>query len=506
MVAWAGTADTEWRSLRRRLGWVREFRRLVAAHEGELRDLICRETHKTAWEALTADILPLLAACRWAERHAVRVLRPRRLRGGAFWQAAERHMVVREPLGDVAIIATWNYPVQLLGIQMLQALVAGNRVVVKPSEHAPATQERLLRLAVAAGLPEGVLGWVPATREAGRDLLAGRRFDHVVFTGSTNVGRAVAAWAAETLTPTTLELSGRDSAIVLADADTDAAAQAIWYAATVNAGQTCMAPRRVLVERAAYEGLLRAMAPMAAAARPLRLISEAAAARAFGLAREAMAAGARSLSGVAEPPRGAWLRPLAIVDCPAGCELVDGDHFGPVVAVVPVRDVDEAMEIQGRCGQHLAASVFTRRPRGSVARDLVTRLGASNVVFNDSVRPVAHPGVCLGGRGLSGWGVTRGEEGLLAMTRPVCIARTGRVLRMPWTTPPRRTAERIAAFARWWYGAGRAAGAGVGLAPAGGASPALEPAKEVPIGHHEPHEAPDGPAAEVAGERRSPHG
>lgn len=445
--------------VRERAAWLAAFRRSVAAHEPELRALIAAEIGKPTWEALTSDIMPLLAACKWLERRLARLLRPRRLRGGAFWQVGERHWVRRDPLGAVAIIATWNYPVQLLGIQLIQALGAGNRVVVKPSEHAARTQLRLMQLAVEAGLPEGTLRWVAATREAGRELLAGQRFDHVVFTGSTGVGRAVAAWAAETLTPTTLELSGRDSAIVLDDADPHLAAASIWSAVTANAGQTCMAPRRVLVEDQVYRPFLAALAPLAAAARPARLISERAATEAYEAALSAVAVGreeggrGRSLSGVIEPPRGRELRPLAIVDCPADCALVHGEHFGPVVAVVPVGSLRDALEIHRACGQHLAVSLFTR----GRAREAIDRLGASNVVINDAVRPVAHPAVALGGRGESGWGVTRGEEGLLAMTRAVYVSSTSARLRTPTTPPPGRGEERLAALVRWWYGGGRAA-------------------------------------------------
>lgn len=465
--------DAAW-GVRERAAWLASFRRSVAAHEPELRALIAAEIGKPTWEALTSDIMPLLAACKWLERRLPRLLRPRRLRGGAFWQVGERHWVRREPLGAVAIIATWNYPVQLLGIQLIQALGAGNRVVVKPSEHAARTQTRLMQLAADAGLPEGMLRWVAATREAGRELLAGQRFDHVVFTGSTGVGRAVAAWAAETLTPTTLELSGRDSAIVLRDADAQLAAASIWSAVTANAGQTCMAPRRVLVEEPIYGRFLAALAPLAAAARPARLISERAAAEAYEAALNAVAGpqrngrGGRSLSGVMEPPRGRDLRPLVIVDCPAECSLARGEHFGPVVAVIPVASLREALEIHRACGQHLAVSLFTR----GRAREAIDRLGASNVIINDAVRPVAHPAVALGGRGESGWGVTRGEEGLLAMTRAVYVSRTSAWLRTPTAPPPGRGEERLAALVRWWYGGGRAASQRPSPAPPAATGPA----------------------------------
>jgi acyl-CoA reductase-like NAD-dependent aldehyde dehydrogenase len=290
-----------------RLRWARGFRAAVWGARERLIELVCAETHKPRHEALTGDLMPLLAACVWHERHARRLLSGRGVGGRPALFMGQRHRVERHPLGRVAIIATWNYPVQLLGIQLVQALVAGNRVVVKPSEHTPMTQGLLLELAAGAagGLPEGVLTWTEATREAGPRLLEAGAIDHLVFTGSTAVGRQVAAWAAEGLIPTTLELSGCDSALVLADADPALAAERIWAGITMNGGQTCMAPRRVLVDRAIYPAFVAAVSPLAAGAKARRLINAGAAAKAYALAKGAVEAGGRSVSGVLEEPR-AW--------------------------------------------------------------------------------------------------------------------------------------------------------------------------------------------------------
>lgn len=441
--------SSDW-PVRERVRWLRAFRALVAARRDDLISLCVEEIHKTPWEALTGDLLPLLASIKWHERFVPRLLRDRPLRAGAWWTLGQRHAVAREPLGTVGIIATWNYPAQLLGVQIVQALAAGNRVVVKPSERAPRTQALLLSLAQEAGLPAGSLEWTPATREAGSAMLHSRRFDHVVFTGSTAVGQEVARWAAETTTPTTLELSGRDSAFVLADADPALAARALWHGVTTNAGQTCMAPRRALVERSVYPAFLRSLAPLAASARPRRLIDAPSAQRVSDLALDACARGGRSLSGVLEPARDDAFTPVAIVDCPPDALLVEGDHFGPALAVVPVDSLDESLAIHARCDQHLATSVFTRgRAR---AREVAARAGATTVTINDCLLPTGHPAASISGKGRSGWGESRGLAGLLAMTRPVHISRTGRLRPSTIEPPP----HRLAAFERLvsrFYGA-----------------------------------------------------
>lgn len=465
-------------SLSSRRRWIKRFRLSVLEHLEELVALVETEVGKPRHEIVTNEILPLVAACRWHERNLARTLRPRRLGRGAWWLTGMRHREHREPLGRVAIIATWNYPLQLLGIQLIQAIAAGNEVVVKPSERAPRTQQRLLELARGAGLSERQLTWIDATRAAGEALLMTERFDHILFTGSTQVGHAIAELAATTLTPTTLELSGQDSALVLDDCDVALAAKSIWNAVTMNAGQTCMAPRRALVEVGVYRAFLAALAPLAAAARPLNLIDERSATHCHELCRGALDAGARSLSGVFEAPRGRLLRPLAIVDCPEATALVEGDHFGPVLAVVPVASVRAALAIHQRAGKHLATSIFTR----SMARveELRRLLGSSIITVNDAVVPTAHPGATVGGRGESGWGVSRGREGLLALTRPVVVSRTPRLLRLP-TDPPSEAAlaslVRLARFLdsgwNWGRGSNRSAAERSRHADRSGVAPAV---------------------------------
>lgn len=432
-----------------RLAWLRRFSALLAADAENLCALVHHEVHKSTLEALTGDLAPLLDCCAWHRRYAPRLLAPRRTPGRALLGLGQRHHTARAPLGTVGIIATWNYPLQLLGIQLVQALVAGNRVIVKPSERAPRSQARLLALAHAAGLPAGQLTSLPATRQAGIDLLHNHALDHVIFTGSTTVGRNIARWAAENLVSSTLELSGNDSAIVLDDADPALAARSIWFAVTMNAGQTCMAPRRAIVTRAAYPQFLRHLGLLAAGARPMRLIDQPAARLVEHLAADAVARGGRPLSGVLEPADGPHIRPLAIAECPPDCALAEGDHFGPALAVIPADNTDHALSLHRQFNQHLAASLYTADLRA--ARALAPTLGASVVTINDSVIPTGHPGASLGGAGPSGWGFSRGQAGLLALSRPLIISTTGRLLRTPTSPPPASMLRHMFSFIKRWH-------------------------------------------------------
>lgn len=439
---------SSWRSasITDRRRWASRFRDLLIRNSEAVLAAVEADVFKPRWEGLTSDLLPLLAACRWHEKRAGKILKPARIRPGVWWSLGQSHRIERHPAGLIGIIATWNYPVQLLGIQLVQALVAGNDVVVKPSERAPRSQELLLLFAQQAGLPAGCLRVLPSTREAGREMLSNEPLDHLLFTGSTSVGREIAAIASAKLLPTTLELSGRDSAIVLKDADLSLAARTIWNAVCMNAGQTCMAPRRVLVERDAYSGFLAQLAPLAAGARPRRLIDCAAARFCFDLASDALAAGARSLSGVFEAPWDERLVPLAIVDCPPTAPLMLGEHFGPVLAVTAVANASAAVDLHHRTAQQhaLATSIFTNCR--SSARRAAADVGSGIVTINDCVVPTGDPCVSIRARNSSGWGVSRGEAGLLAMTRAVHTSITSRWLRLPTDAPTTAAAAKIGRF------------------------------------------------------------
>lgn len=342
-------------SLRERLRWVRGFRLRVFDAMDELAMLIREEVGKPTHEAITGDLFPLLASCRWHERHAKRILGRRKPIGTPILMLGQRHRIASYPIGHVGIIATWNYPVQLLGVQLLQALVCGNRVTVKPSERSPKTQTMLIELA-SVGLPSGTLRLYPHDRVAGKRMLESEDFDHVVFTGSTAVGREIATGLASSMTPSTLELSGRDSVFVLDDADPMLAAERIWNTVTMNSGQTCMAPRRVLASSGVFEALCQAIRQIAPTSER-EMIDDRSAAEIRQLALNAAAAGAELIPDAKEGS-GRSVVPRIALGVQADAELIAGDHFGPLCAVVRCTDVDEMLRFHRTSNQHLASSVF----------------------------------------------------------------------------------------------------------------------------------------------------
>jgi acyl-CoA reductase-like NAD-dependent aldehyde dehydrogenase len=403
--------------LPQRMAWLKRFTGLIVKHEQTLTTAITADTKKPDWQALTGDVLTLLMACRWHAKHARKLLSPRSISRDWFFFPGTTVKLHRIPMGNVLLIATWNYPVQLLGIQLVQALLAGNRVTVKPSEKSPASQALLLKLALEAGLPEGQLTIAPATREAGPALLAqgcnNKPWDHIIFTGSTVVGRSIARHAAEHLISTTLELSGNDSAIVLPDADIDLAARVIHAAFTLNSGQTCLAPRRVIAIGTAAQTLLPKLKSLIDQTPALPLIDEHAVAR------------LQQLDPTSSPATSTTFKPRLVENPPLDSNLLTcqtADHFGPMLAFVSAPDISSALRIHHSCSQHLSVALFTRDT--SLARSLIPQLSASVVMLNDAVFPAGHPAIGITGHGPSGWGTSRGELGLLALTRPVYLTHT----------------------------------------------------------------------------------
>lgn len=446
-VAAARAAQPAWgaRPVARRLRVVRRLRRRLAADAAALAAVAGRPGDAGLAETLTAEVLPLADACRFLERRAEALLAPRRpgAEGRPGWLAGVELEIRREPLGVVLVIAPGNYPLFLPGVQALQALVAGNAVVLKPGRGGTAAADRLARLAVGAGLDPRLLAVLPEEPEAARGAIAAG-VDKVLLTGSAATGRQVLAELAPRLVPAAMELSGCDAAFVRADADVELAARALAFGLRLNGGATCIAPRRVFVHRSLAPVLERRLGELAAAL-PARPVSPAAARRAVELAAAEVARGARLVAGRLDPGAlGGPFPPLVVAAVGPASPLLAEDLFAPVLALVAVDDDEAALTAAGGCPYALGATVFGRDE--AAARRLALRVRAGVVVINDAIVPTADPRLPFGGRGDSGFGVTRGADGLLALTAVKAVAlRAGG--RLDHLQPPR--AGDAALFAAW---------------------------------------------------------
>jgi acyl-CoA reductase-like NAD-dependent aldehyde dehydrogenase len=442
-TVWAATP------LRTRSEVMRRFRHLLVEQAGLVARTTDSSQQRSLAEIYAAEIIPLADACRFLEREAQSILSPRRLgrNGRPVWIGGVESEIRREPFGLVLVVAPSNYPIFLPGVQILQALVAGNSVLLKPGPGGLKAALQLARLLRAAKLPGNLLHVLDETPEAARAAIEAG-VDKVIFTGSAAVGKQVLAQLASHAVPSTMELSGCDAAIVRADADLDLAVRALVFGLRLNSGQTCIAPRRVFVARTVateFEGrLARALAGCAAAE-----FSPAQQHKLAPLLLQALASGAHLLAGRTHS-ESQVIGPVVIAGLNANSPLHRQDIFGPLLLLATVASDDEAIELTNESSFGLGATIFSRDERA--ARTLASRLQVGVVVINDMIAPTADPRLPFGGRKLSGFGVTRGREGLLEMTTHKVVV-INRASRRPHLDAPERWHEKLfPAFLRLAHG------------------------------------------------------
>lgn len=377
----ARVAQRDWAQhpLRRRLDFVPRIRRALAAEAITLAKVTAAPNERPVAEKLVSEVIPLLDACRFLEKQARWILRTKYFggRGRPLWLRGSSFTVERKAFGVVLIVGPGNYPLFLPAVQLLQAVVAGNAVLLKPAENCSAP---LRWMAERLRLTSGLVQLLEESPEAARAAVR-VGVDKVVFTGSSENGRSLLAVMAERNTPGVFELSGADSVFVRQDADLERAAQAIAFGRRLNAGETCMAPQTIFAHQAVASRL--------------------------------------------------------------------GDLVGPVRAFASDAD---ALEMAQQAKHGLGAAIFSADEKA--ARALASQLPTGFVTINDLIVPTADPRFPFGGVRASGFGATRGAEGLLEMTYPHVVAvRRGR--RLPHLEPTQPNDEQLfAAYIRAAYGDG----------------------------------------------------
>jgi acyl-CoA reductase-like NAD-dependent aldehyde dehydrogenase len=417
--AWSGTPVAE------RSRALQRLREVVLAEADDIARLVQREQGKPAAEAHAAEVLPSLDTLKHLARHAEELLREDSLEGQQLLLAHKDTRLLFEPWGVVLVITPWNYPFGLPLPLVAAALVAGNSVVLKPAPATTLTALRIGALARKAGLPEGVLSILAVDDELAPGLVQDPRVRKIVFTGSVGTGKKVMAAAAKNLTPVLLELGGKDPAIVCRDADLDRAVPGIVWGAFMNTGQTCASIERVYVARELAEPFVSRVVD---ATRALRVGGDGAAdVGPLSLARQreiveshvadAREKGARVLIGGETPPGpGYYYPPTVLADVDNTMDVMREETFGPVLPIMVVDSLDEAIRLANDTAYGLTASGWTRSP--ATARRLQRELQAGIVTINDGLSSFGEPTAPWGGVKHSGIGRTHGLLGLREMVRP----------------------------------------------------------------------------------------
>jgi acyl-CoA reductase-like NAD-dependent aldehyde dehydrogenase len=417
----------EWRRIfaNERVSYLRNLRILITQKRDDIAKVISESTGKPVTESLASEVLVVLESLRHLETHARKTLQNQRIKT-PITLLGKHSYVTYQPRGVVLVISPWNFPFQLSMVPVIEALAAGNSVILKPSEVTPQVGHLIQELFKAAGTPDGLVQVVQGDREAGARLVdAGPNYIH--FTGSVRAGRQIQMAAAKQLIPTTLELGGKDPMVVFDDANLQRAVQGAVWGGYSNSGQVCMSVERVYVQRIIYDAFVQILAAEVAKIKQgsgqvdevdVGLMT-------IGVQVEtvkrhvqnALEGGARLVYGH-HPETWAehsmMVRPMVLADVHHQMDIMREETFGPVLPIVSFDTEEEAIALANDTRFGLGASVWTSDLRRG--RRVVSRLMTGNACINDVIINIANPHLPYGGIKEGGIGRYHGEEGLRAFS------------------------------------------------------------------------------------------
>jgi succinate-semialdehyde dehydrogenase/glutarate-semialdehyde dehydrogenase len=406
---------------------VMRARRIVLEELEDIALLVSRETGKPVAEAISMELAPTLDLMQFFARRTKQMLRSERLDIGQYGLMGRTSRIVYKPLGVIGIISPWNFPWAIPLGEVVMALMAGNAVVLKPSELTPLTGLKIADVFKRAGLPEGVLSVVTGGGRTGAALVAAG-VDKIMFTGSVATGKRVAMSAAQTLTPVVLELGGKDPMIVLEDADVETAASAALWGAFSNSGQACASVERCYVHESIAQAFIESVVEKAltlrqsagtaedtdigamSSERQLKVVEE--------HVQDARKRGANVLAGGKRASHlpGSFYEPTILSDVDHTMMVMREETFGPVLPVMTFKTEDEAVRLANDSVFGLTASVWSKNARRG--RKVAERLVAGTVMVNEVLYTHGIAQTPWGGMKQSGLGRTHGRLGLLELVVP----------------------------------------------------------------------------------------
>jgi len=421
-------AQPDWEALGipKRIDVLRNFQHLLYQNKSAVAQTITREAGKPCVEALLTEVMVVLDAARFLIDNSYSLLREEAVPHGNLAMKTKRGYLLREPYGVIGIISPWNYPFSIPATETLAALVAGNSVVLKPSEFSTTVALELASLLHGAGVPEAVFQVISGDGSTGK-AFSESALDKLIFTGSVPTGKRVAETAATKLLPIVLELGGKDPMLVLNDADVDVASSGAVWGALVNAGQACLSVERCYVHRSLYPAFVDACVRKVQQLKVGNgieadtdigpLIHEDQLRFVESHVEDAQRLGAKVLLGGKRLSEigSNFYAPTVISDVTHAMRIMREETFGPVLPIMPFDSDDEGVQLANDCLFGLAASVWTRDRRRGEA--LARRIQAGTVMVNDVVSCFGISEAPHGGVKASGLGRTHGRFGLDEMVR-----------------------------------------------------------------------------------------
>ncbi|OGQ30579.1 MAG: hypothetical protein A3I75_00425 [Deltaproteobacteria bacterium RIFCSPLOWO2_02_FULL_50_16] len=443
----ATIASKSWAALDfpQRARFIYKLRDLICREKEGLAELICKENGKPMIEAIVADIFPVLELATYFAKNTYKLLRREKIWLGKWSLMGRESYIEFYPLGIVGIISPWNYPFSIPCGQIIMSLMAGNTVVLKPSEYSPLVGLRIGELFKEVGIPEGVVNVVTGDGRTGA-MLVESKVGKIFFTGSVNTGKKIMESAAKTLKPVTLELGGKDPMIVCEDANLEIASSAAIWGGFTNSGQVCASVERLIVHEKVIDYFqdlcvqkalrLRqgnGMDPeieIGAMTNRMQLEKvEAQVERAKKEGAEVLVGGEREMQF-----QGHFFKPTLLTHVHPDMEIMQEETFGPVIPIIAFKNDKEAIEIANNSHYGLTASVWSKNL--SRAQSIASQIEAGTVMINENVYTYALSETPWGGPKDSGIGRTHGKYGLLEMVE--------------WRHIHINRATRVKNF--WWYG------------------------------------------------------
>lgn len=409
LIERARVAQKKWAalSLSDRTRWLKKFQKLIVQKQDAVIAAIQEDTHKPAIEALGIEIAAVLMTADYYRKKGAKFLKPRRAQ--THWMFKNKGIrVLRVPYGVVGILGPSNLPFSLTIGDAIPALLAGNAVIIKPSEYTPKAAEIGAKLAVETGLPANVLQVLQGGGEIGAALI--EQVDCIFFTGSTMVGRKVAAKAGELLKPCILELGGKAPMIVLDDADIKRAARACVWGRFAHSGQHCIAVERVYVDKKIEGPFLEEVIRLARELKPEELSP---------LTVPKTSKHLQELKEDALKKGAKFVEPGLLTGADHSMRVMKEEAFGPLLPVMSFKNEVEVLKLANDSASGLSAVIFSRDRRRALR--LARQMESGNVSINDVMDHFMIMDAPFGGWKLSGLGVRHSREGLLQFTKPQTI-------------------------------------------------------------------------------------